>query len=85
MKRAKAIAGFGAAAVIAFGCIVFFRPIIQDTATSAAACMESANNLRECGRVDGGEFWERVACVAVLGFLAGVVCFIFGQSVRSKP
>jgi hypothetical protein len=84
MKQAKAIAGFGAAAVIALGCILFFGTAIEDTATSAAACMESANNLRECSRVDSGEFWQRVVCLGVLGFLVGVVCFIYGQNYRAK-
>ncbi len=60
------MAAFGAAAVIAFGCIVFFGTAMEDTAASAAARMESANNLRECSRIDGAEFWERVVCLAVL-------------------
>jgi hypothetical protein len=85
MKSAKAMAGFGAAAVIAFGCIVFFGTAVEDTAASAATCMESANNLSECSRVDGAEFWERVVSLAVIGFLVGVVCFIYGQSYRAKP
>jgi len=28
------------------------------------------------------EFWERVAAVAVVGFLVGVVSFIFGQQYK---
>jgi hypothetical protein len=84
MKSAKALAGFGAAAVIAFGCILFFGTAMEHTASSAAACMESANNLRECSRIDGAEFWEPVICLAVLGFLAGVISFIYGQNFRAK-
>jgi hypothetical protein len=85
MKAAKVTAGCGAAVVIAFACILFFGSAVEDAATSAAVCMESANNLRECSRVDGAELWERVAALAVLGFLVGVVCFIYGQSYRAKP
>jgi hypothetical protein len=84
VKKAKALAGFGAAAVISFGCILFFGTAMEHTASSSAACMESANNLRECSRIDGGEFWERVVCLAVLGFLVGVVSFLYGQSFRGK-
>jgi hypothetical protein len=85
MKFVKTMVGFGAAAVIAFGCIVLFGTAMEDAAASAAACMESANNLRECSRIDGAEFWERVVCLAVLGFFVGGMCFIYGQSYRAKP
>jgi hypothetical protein len=84
MKSAKALAGFGAAAVIAFGCILFFGTSMEHTASSAAMCMESANNLRECSRVDWERVWEPIVCLAVLGFLVGVVSFIYGQSFRAK-
>jgi hypothetical protein len=83
-RKAKTMVGIGAAAVIAFSCILFFGTAIEHAATSAAACMESANNIHECSRVDGAEFWERVAALAVLGFVVGVVCFIYGQSSRAK-
>jgi hypothetical protein len=83
-RQGKAMAGIGAAAVIAFACVLFFGTAIEHAATSAAACMESANNLRECGRVDGAEFWERVVCVAVLAFVVGIVCFIYGRSSRGS-
>jgi hypothetical protein len=83
-RKAKALAGIGAAAVIAFACILFFGTVIEHAAESAAACMESANNLRECSRVDGAEFWERVAALAVLGFVVGVVCFLCGRSSRAN-
>jgi hypothetical protein len=85
MKAAKVKAGCGAAVVIVFTCILFFGSAVEDAARSAAVCMESANDLLECSRVDGAELWERVAAVAVLGFLVGVVCFIYGQSYRPKP
>ena len=71
--------------VIVFACILFFGSAVKEAATSAALCMESANNLHECSQVDGTELWERVAALAVLGFLVGVVCFIYGQSYRAKP
>jgi hypothetical protein len=29
-------------------------------------------------------FWERVAALAILGFIVGVVCFIYGRSYRVK-
>ena len=85
MKAAKITAGCGAAAVIVFACILFFGSAVENAATFAAECMESANNLRQCSRVDGTELWEREAALAVLGFFVGVVCFIYGQSYRSKP
>jgi hypothetical protein len=84
MKTAKALAGIAAATVIAFGSIFFFGTAMEHTATAAAACMESANDLRVCSRVDGTKLWEPVVCLGVLGFLAGVVCFIYGQSFRAK-
>ncbi|HEX3912218.1 MAG TPA: hypothetical protein VHW71_01815 [Steroidobacteraceae bacterium] len=84
MKSAKAFAGFGAAAVIAFGCILFFGSALEHVAGSAAACMESANNLRECSRIDGASLWEPLVAMAVLGFFVGGVCFIYGQNVRAK-
>jgi hypothetical protein len=31
------------------------------------------------------EFWPRAVAIAVVGFFAGVVCFIYGQTFGEKP
>jgi hypothetical protein len=83
-SKAEALAGIGAAVAIGFASILFFGTAIHHVVESAAACMESTNNLRECSRIDRAAFWEPVAALTILGFIVGVVCFIYGQRYRAK-
>jgi hypothetical protein len=83
-KTAMTRAALGAAAGIGLACILFFGTAVEHAAESAAACMESAKTIDACSRVNGGEFWARVASLAVLGFIVGGVCFIYGDTYRDR-
>jgi hypothetical protein len=82
-KAAMTKAGLGAAVVIAFVSIIFVGRAIEDVAESAAQCMEEAHSLQDCDHPEPAIFWEPVVVLAGVGFLVGVMCFLYGQQRRA--
>ena len=82
-KAAMTKAGVGAAVVIALVSIIFVGRAIEDVPESAAQCMEEAHALHDCDHPEPAIFWEPVVVLAGVGFLVGVMCFLFGQRHRA--
>lgn len=82
-KSGMTKAGLVAAVVIALVSIIFFGRAIEDVAEAAAQCMEEAHSLHDCDHPEPAIFWEPVVVLAGVGFLVGVMCFLYGQQRRA--